>query len=330
MVSLARSAAGVRVIRPMNPFRDWGAVKHLMRVVFQSDVSAASLPVFPDWPRLNWLRPVISLFEALGMETPEQMLGYVWEDSGRIVGNVTLGLSDPQHGTWLLSNVGVHPQFRRRGIARALVETAVNQSRSHGGRYLTLQVHSDNIEARGLYESLGFDTLERTCEFVGLSGVAAPAPARGWHLQAPQREQWAAIRAMTTAHLPRALAGYKHCLAGYFHVPYHPGVLGEIADLLSGVRLANWCLLRDGAVGGGMLVQAHVSWGTHRVAIHVVPDARGAVEEMLVRQAMAYVQRYASRRTQFIAAAEHVELADALRRYDFREGRTLDLMALKL
>jgi hypothetical protein len=45
---------------------------------------------------------------------------------------------------------------------------------------------------------------------------------------------------------------------------------------------------------------------------------------------MAYVQRYASRRTQFIAAADHVELADLLHRHDFREGRTLDLMAIKL
>ena len=53
MVSLARSAAAPRYIRPMNPFRDWGAVANLMRVVFQSDVSAASLPVFPDWPWLN-------------------------------------------------------------------------------------------------------------------------------------------------------------------------------------------------------------------------------------------------------------------------------------
>ena len=330
MVSLVRSGAGPRFIRPMNPFRDWGAVANLMRVVFQSDVSAASLPVFPDWPWLKWLRPVISLFEALGMETPEQMLGYVWEDGGRIVGNVTLGLSDPRQGTWLLSNVGVHPQFRRRGIARALVETSVNQTRNHGGRYLTLQVHADNIEARGLYESLGFDTLERSREFAGLSGVATPAPAQGWRLQAPQREQWAVIRAMTTAHLPRALVAYKHCLAGYFRAPYRPGVLGEIADLLRGVRVTKWCLLGDGAVAGGMLVQAHVSWGMHRVAIHVVPEARGAVEEMLVRQAMAHVQRYASRRTQFIAAAEHVELADALRRHDYREGRTLDLMVLKL
>lgn len=330
MVSLARSAATPRFIRPMNPFRDWGAVANLMRVVFQSDVSAASLPVFPDWPWLNWLRPVISIFEALGMETPEQMLGYVWEDSGRIVGNVTLGLSDAQHDTWLLSNVGVHPQYRRRGIARALVETAVNQTRGHGGKYLTLQVQSDNIEARGLYESLGFNTLERTREFVGLSGVTAPLPVEGWRLQPPQREQWAVVRSMTAAHLPRALAAYKHSLAGYFQVPYRPGMLGEMADLMRGVRLAKWCLVHEGAVAGGMLVQAHVSWGMHRVAIYVVPEARGAVEEKLVRQAMAYVQRYASRRTQFLAAAEHVELAEVLRSHDFREGRTLDLMALTL
>ena len=168
MVSLARSA-GPRFIRPMNPFRDWGAVANLMRVVFQSDVSAASLPVFPDWPWLNRLRPVISLFEALGMETPEQMLGYVWEDGGRIVGNVTLGLSDPLQGTWLMSNVGVHPQFRRRGIARALVETSVNEARSHGGRYLTLRYTPITSRRAACMSLSALTRLERSREFVGLS-----------------------------------------------------------------------------------------------------------------------------------------------------------------
>ena len=314
----------------MNPFRDWGAVAGLMRVVFQSDVSAASLPVFPDWPWLNWLRPVVSFFEALGMETPEQMLGYVWEENGRIVGNVTLGLSDPLRGTWLLSNVGVHPEFRRRGIARALVQTAIEQTRRHGGRYLTLQVHTENLEARALYESMSFDTLERTREYIGLSGVSVPGQLAGWQLKPPQREQWSALRAMTAAHLPRSLAAYKHCLGGYFQLPFQPGLLGELADLARGVRMAKWCLLHEGEVVGGMLIQAHVSWGMHRACVYVAPAARGVPEEMMVRQVMAYAQRYASRRTQFLAPADHLELAGVLRAHDFREGRTLELMALQL
>jgi ribosomal protein S18 acetylase RimI-like enzyme len=330
MVSVARSGAGTRVIRPMNPFRDWGAVAHLMRVVFQSDVSAASLPVFPDWAWLNWLRPLVALFGSLGLEPPEQMLGYVWEDEGRIIGNVTLGLSDAQHGTWLLSNVGVHPDYRRQGIARALVETAANETRRHGGRYLTLQVDSDNSAARRLYETMGFDTLERISEFVGLSVPAWPSFAHGWRLQPPQREQWAVVRSMTTAHLPRPLWACKHSLSGYFRVSANLGLLDEFVDLLRGLRPAEWCLLRDGAVIGGMVAQAQVSWGMNRVVIHVLPEARAEVEELLVGQAMAHLQRYAPRRTQFIASADHAALFEILRRHDFREGRTLDLMALKL
>src|SRR5712691_9364317 len=118
MVSLTRARAAIPFIRPMNPFRDGSAVAQLLRLVFQSEVGGGSLPLLPDWPWLRWVSPLINLFEALGMDAPEQMLGYVWECDGRIVGNATLGLSDSQTGIWLLSNVAVHPSFRRRGIAR--------------------------------------------------------------------------------------------------------------------------------------------------------------------------------------------------------------------
>ena len=38
--------------------------------------------------------------------------GFVWEESGRIVGNVTL-LESPIFGRYLVANVAVHPDYRR-------------------------------------------------------------------------------------------------------------------------------------------------------------------------------------------------------------------------
>ena len=60
-----------------------------------------------------------------------------------------------------LVNVYVEPDYRHRGIARALVQTALDWCRAEGIRVVTL--HASNA-GRPLYESLGFQlTNEMRC-----------------------------------------------------------------------------------------------------------------------------------------------------------------------
>jgi N-acetylglutamate synthase len=58
---------------------------------------------------------------------------------------------------WLgLSSIAVGPQFRRRGLARAIVAGLVEWARPAGAQRSYLQVESDNAAAITLYERLGF------------------------------------------------------------------------------------------------------------------------------------------------------------------------------
>ena len=56
-----------------------------------------------------------------------------------------------------VNGIGVDPGYRRRGIARALLEAAIEESRSRGARKLTLRVFAPNVPALRLYESAGFE-----------------------------------------------------------------------------------------------------------------------------------------------------------------------------
>lgn len=55
-----------------------------------------------------------------------------------------------------MMNVAVHPEYRRNGIARALIEALVLALKQRGSCSLTLEVRSSNIAAIALYESIGF------------------------------------------------------------------------------------------------------------------------------------------------------------------------------
>ncbi|PJF20750.1 MAG: hypothetical protein CUN56_14600 [Phototrophicales bacterium] len=57
---------------------------------------------------------------------------------------------------WIIANVGVHPDYQRRGIAYQLMEAGLDMIRKRNGKQAILQVNYDNVGAQRLYERLGF------------------------------------------------------------------------------------------------------------------------------------------------------------------------------
>ena len=58
-----------------------------------------------------------------------------------------------------MMNIAVHPDFRRKGIAAALIAELVRLLKERGSRILRLEVRESNAPAIALYESLGFAQL---------------------------------------------------------------------------------------------------------------------------------------------------------------------------
>jgi len=59
-------------------------------------------------------------------------------------------------GEMHIMNLAVHPQHRRRGIARALLKEALSRARTLGAEVAWLEVRPSNLAAQALYESFGF------------------------------------------------------------------------------------------------------------------------------------------------------------------------------
>ncbi|MCR5502056.1 MAG: ribosomal protein S18-alanine N-acetyltransferase [Lachnospiraceae bacterium] len=55
-----------------------------------------------------------------------------------------------------ITNVAVHPDYRRTGLAKRLLTEALKLSEGMGIRNVTLEVRPSNEAAIGLYESFGF------------------------------------------------------------------------------------------------------------------------------------------------------------------------------
>lgn len=59
-----------------------------------------------------------------------------------------------------LAELYVVPQRRGQGIGRALMEASIDLARSEGADYMDLGTSEDDVAARSLYESLGFNNTE--------------------------------------------------------------------------------------------------------------------------------------------------------------------------
>ncbi len=60
-------------------------------------------------------------------------------------------------GEVYITNVAVLPQFRRQGIAEALIKNLMDVTFSEGAEFITLEVRKSNAGAIGLYSKMGFE-----------------------------------------------------------------------------------------------------------------------------------------------------------------------------
>ena len=92
--------------------------------------------------------------ESLELMLTEQASALVALEDGRVLGYVGMMcvLDEGQ-----IINVAVHPDARRRGVGRTLMEAAEAYAKERGIAFLSLEVRESNIAARSLYSSLGWE-----------------------------------------------------------------------------------------------------------------------------------------------------------------------------
>jgi ribosomal protein S18 acetylase RimI-like enzyme len=149
-------------LRPLNVLRDLSEVADLIELCFSPTMDNDGQRYLSDMRRASrddsFLRWASRMTETASLP----MMGYVWEQDGRIIGNASLILfRDRGKRIFLVANVATHPDHRRRGIGRALTERVMKQARDRNASAIWLHVRDDNPGAISLYQDLGFQEIAR-------------------------------------------------------------------------------------------------------------------------------------------------------------------------
>ncbi|RME06680.1 MAG: GNAT family N-acetyltransferase [Anaerolineae bacterium] len=232
-------------IRPFDPRRDLLAVADLIETCFAETLSMDGRRYIERMRRAA-RAGVAQRWQAFSSGYP--LGGLVWVQHGRVVGNLSL-IPFWHRGRmlYLIANVAVHPDFRRRGIARALTQAGLDRARRRLAREVWLHVRDDNPAAYALYHSLGFVPQTRRTYWVlpHLQAVAGD-PLPGVRVVTPRAAAWRQQAAWLDANYPPAIR---------WNFPLRMGALrpdwwGMLYRFFMEFPVRQWGVMQNGRLAG--------------------------------------------------------------------------------
>ncbi len=144
-------------LRRLDVRRDLARVADLVELCFYDTLDPEGKQYLNDMRKAAQSPSMMKLAGSLIEETALLPSGYVWEEDGRLVGNLNLiPITVRGKRGYMIANVATHPDYRGRGIATALTQTALRHAEQHGTRVVWLQVREDNPSAIHIYLDNGF------------------------------------------------------------------------------------------------------------------------------------------------------------------------------
>lgn len=317
-------------LRRFEPSRDLQAVIALLQSGFGADLEDRDRRWLADLDRLSGAGPLLGWAIKLMPAAENVFSGYVWVEEGRVVANASL-MRATAH-VWTIANVVTAPDYRRRGIARHLVQAAIEAARAHGARQVQLQVRLDNDSAKAMYRQLGFQRLFSTTTWRLPSAAEAaailppPAAPQGWASQRWTRNArwWVESVLARAGEVEGPPPGpVRQALA-------RQGWRGVLGDRLHGVHRYSWAAVTDGGYAAVAAATAQSLAGPHAVEVLVEPRWRGRVEQVLLACLLADLRHQAVFHVDADVRDDETGMTAAVSAAGFKPLRTLERMARPL
>jgi GNAT superfamily N-acetyltransferase len=302
-------------LRRFNLRRDLGPVADLIEMCF-SDTLDDDGRRYIRHMRATARRSTLFSWAAIAQDhVSAPYSGFVWEDDGRVVGNLS-HFAMPARGKkiYLIANVAVHPDYRKRGIARALTEAALAYSREKKVDATWLHVREENAPALHLYEAQNF--VERTRRTTWItSNVQDVSPSLLGPVIGPRRrEHWPQQAYWLDQIHPPVLDWYLP----FKRSTFRPGLTGFFHRVLEDVNLKQWAATWQGQLLGTLAWQ-RTNGSTDRLWL----AAPAEYEDTAIPALLAYTRWEFPARRKFTLEYPAARVEEVFKTFGFSKEQTL-------
>lgn len=241
-------------LRPLNIMRDLPAVAGLVEACFASTMDDEGRRYIQQMRRASqdnaFLRWAVSAVDTVSMP----LTGYVWEEDGQLIGNVSLiPYRHAKRKYYLIANVAVDQEHRRRGIGRALTLAALEHARERAAKEIWLHVRGDNHAAVDLYRGLGFREQARRTTWQARPDRQAGGQLPRLDISRRARNDWPVQEAWLRRSYPPMLEWHQP-------MPWaslRPGLLPAIYRIFQESEFRQWRLAQGGLLLGVLAWQGN-------------------------------------------------------------------------
>jgi ribosomal protein S18 acetylase RimI-like enzyme len=324
MASISVQAHGSQSgpLRSMNILRDLPQVADLIELCFSSTMDEDGQSFLQEMRRAsrdnNFLRWAGQVLDSASLP----LAGFVWEEDGRIIGNASIVPQNYKGKKILLvANIATHPDFRRRGIGRALTERALQHARQRGAREIWLHVRDDNPTAIKIYTDLGFvERARRTIYYSHSDALLASNlsvegnPPNMVTIGRPNIRDWPLQREWLKLAHPTELSWYSH----WDWDALGPGLWNYLRRSFVEFEVRQWAATQDGKL------LAIVSWMPSMRASNMLwVAAKPAGDPSGLRYALEAARRGLFNYRKLAVEYPAGEMVDAIQSAGFSPFRTL-------
>lgn len=311
-------------LRPVNSIRDVASVTQLIEQAFAEDMDARGHATMRE---MRWAGTVFGWADWFASPGQGLMPGYVWVESGHIVGNATVRRLSAFGTGWMIGNVAVAPAWRGHGIGRQLMEASIDLVRHNHGDWIALQVRSDNEVASGLYHSLGFvDTGEIVYfESSQPDPVSPPSLVKDVRLRPALDRDMGQLYTLAQARVPESVRWAEPVYRSTFDL----SVERHLTDWITATGHV-WRVAEVGdQIWGAAMLQVKPREQRAQLFLWVVPAHTDRVEQALVDSVLAEVHTPLRQITARVPG-DHIAGRVAFTTRGFRQVRALTSMKLAL
>ena len=245
-------------LRPLNVLRDLSAVADLIEACFSSTMDGDGKRYVQDMRRAGKDNSFLKWANHAVETTSLPLSGYVWEENGRIIGNASLipYRHNKQH-TYLIANIAVYPDHRRKGIARSLTERAIQHAHEKNVDNIWLHVRDDNPGAIDLYTKLGFVERARRTSWQAHTDPHAPALQTDIVVTDRNPNNWQTQLNWLSRLYPDTLAWHRN----WTFTSLRPGLWNWLYLLFVDVNVRQWAAVKKShSLTGSGSMEAALAW----------------------------------------------------------------------
>jgi ribosomal protein S18 acetylase RimI-like enzyme len=238
---------------------------------------------------LSRLMPLFRVMFAVMPSMENYFYTLVWDADDRFAAAATISRQGSDAQRWYIANVATHPDYRGRGLARTLINAALDRIRAQGGRYALLHVRADNDPAYRLYHGLGFLHLETSTTLKGVAQpIASPALPAGYSLRPIANTDWRTRLAIAQQLASAETRSVCPPTEKQFQSSWIARSLQALINRAQHVKLQAWAVAVADRPIGLVMCRAHIGGSSpHQVQIEIAPNHQ-SMAPAAIAQAINY------------------------------------------